>query len=77
MENMSELRSNQQDHKSRWIQPTETKDQDGMQRTSDDDWDLATNMKGLRKSHDRSCDGHVRDGEWPEATTPCAPLQTW
>ena len=39
-------------------------------RTSDDDCDLATNMKGLRKSPDRSPDGHVRDGEWPEATTP-------
>ena len=38
---------------------------------------LATNMKGLWKSPDRSPDGHVKDGEWPEATTPCAPLQTW
>ena len=37
-------------------------------RTSNDDWDLATNMKGLQKSRD----GHVRDGEWPEATTPAA-----
>ena len=39
-------------------------------RTSDDHWDLATNMKGLWKSRDKSHDGHVRDGEWPEATTP-------
>ena len=32
--------------------------------------DLATNMKGLWKSPDRSPDNHVKDGEWPEATTP-------
>ena len=24
-----------------------------------------------------SGDGQVMAGEWPEATTPCAPLQTW
>ena len=34
---------------------------------------LAMNMKGLWKSRDRSPDGHVRDGEWPEATPPPFP----
>jgi len=26
-------------------------------------------------SRDRSCDGSCEAGEWPEATTPCAPLK--
>ena len=40
----------------------------------DDDWNLTTNM--CLQCHVMShMIGQVMAGEWPEATTPCAPLE--